>query len=220
TATFNVTLSHASSSAVTVNFATADDTATAASGDYVATTGLLTFPAGTTGPQTIDVTVNGDTTYETDETFFVDLNTPSANAVIGRDKGIGTITNDDAQPSLSINDVTVTEGNSGVTNAIFTVTLSGASASPVTVQYATADGSATAPSDYAAATGTLVFAPGQTTQTITVAINGDTTYENGGTAETFTVSLANASGASISDNSGLGTITNDDAQPAISINDV
>ncbi len=68
-------------------------------------------------------------------------------------------------PSLSINDVTITEGNTGTTNAVFTVTLSAASTSTVTVNFATANGTATTPSDYTAQNGTLTFAPGQTTKT-------------------------------------------------------
>src|SRR5439155_7138425 len=97
---------------------------------------------------------------------------------------IYTILDDDPLPSLSINNVSVTEGNSGTTSANFTVTLSAASGRTVAVNYATADGTATAPSDYVAIpTTTLTFSPGQTTKTITVPVNGDLVDE---TDETFT----------------------------------
>ncbi len=115
-------------------------------------------------------------------------------------------------PSLAINDVAVTEGNSGTTNANFTVTLSAASTTAVTVNYATADQTATAPSDYTATSGTLTFAPGVLTQTISVPVVGDTTFEPN---ETFAVNLsAVSSNATILDNQGIGTITNDDVSTA------
>ncbi|MGE0125482.1 MAG: Calx-beta domain-containing protein [Vicinamibacterales bacterium] len=112
------------------------------------------------------------------------------------------------QPTLSVNDATVTEGNSGPTTATFTVTLSPASASTVTVGYATANGTAVAPGDYTAASGTLSFSPGATSRTFTVTVAGDTTVEP---TETFTVTLSNPGNATIADGSGTGTIVNDDA---------
>jgi hypothetical protein len=121
-------------------------------------------------------------------------------------------------PSLAINDVSVTEGNSGTVNAAFTVTLSAASAQTVTVDYVTADGTAIAPADYLAQTlTTLSFTPGTTTRTINVTVNGDVLDE---TDETFLVNLSNATNATISDNQGEGTITDDDPTPSLSINDV
>ena len=114
-------------------------------------------------------------------------------------------------PSISINDVTVTEGNSGSANATFTVTLSAPpGATPVTVNYATGNGTATAPSDYTAASGTLSFTGSITTRTITVPIIGDTVSE---ATETFAVTLSGAVGGSILDGTGIGTITNDDVPP-------
>ncbi|MDB9436488.1 Calx-beta domain-containing protein, partial [Dolichospermum lemmermannii CS-548] len=112
-----------------------------------------------------------------------------------------------ALPSLSIKDITVTEGNTGTTNATFTVTLSAASTSAVTVNYATANSTATAGSDYTASTGTLTFNPGVTSKTFNVAVTGDTTFEPN---ETFFVNLSNATNATIADNQAVGTITNDD----------
>jgi len=109
-----------------------------------------------------------------------------------------------AQPLVSIDDVTVVEPDSGTTTAEFTVTLSAASTSPVTVNYATADVSATAGSDYVAASGTLTFAAGETSKPLPVTVNGDTTPEPG---ESFNVYLFGASGAVIADAQGLGMIT-------------
>jgi hypothetical protein len=112
-------------------------------------------------------------------------------------------------PSLSIDDVTVTEGDTGTTtSAVFTVTLSRALTSPATVQYATANGTATSPQDYVAQSGTLTFAAGVTTQTVTIAVDGDRSVE---ADETFAVQLSNAQGAAaIARAQGTGTIVNDD----------
>jgi hypothetical protein len=112
------------------------------------------------------------------------------------------------RPSISIGDVSVSEGNSGTTSAAFTVTLSGPSLDTVTVNYATADGTATtADNDYRATTGTLTFSPGQTSKTITVAVKGDKVKEPD---ETFFVNLSGATNATISKAQGIGTILNDD----------
>ena len=203
---FTVTLSAASGQTVTVNYFTADGTATAPS-DYTAIPNtVLTFAPGET-TKSVTVLVNGDTTPEANETFTVNLATPT-NATIATAQGIGTIVNDDAAlPSLTINDVRVVEGNSGTVNAVFTVTLSAAATTPVSVAYATANGTATAGSDYVATNGTLNFAVGQTTQTITVVVNGDLIKEAN---ETFFVNLSNASGATIADNQGVGIIIDND----------
>jgi ELWxxDGT repeat protein len=118
-------------------------------------------------------------------------------------------------PTLSIGDVTVMEGNSGTRSATFTVTLSAASSQTITVGYATVNGTATAPSDIRAATGTLTFAPGETTKTIAILVKGD---RRGEPDESFVVTLSAATNATIADGEGLGTILND--EPRISINDV
>jgi hypothetical protein len=207
-ASFTVSLSRTSGTAVTVDFATADGSATAPP-DYAAASGTLTFAPGET-TKTVTVPVNGETVCESDETFLVNLsNVTGATIVDGQ--GQGTIVNDDTC-GLSINDVTVTEGNSGVTNAAFAVSLAQASANPVTVDFATADNTATTPSDYTAASGTLTFAPGETTKTITVLVNGDTLVEPD---ETFFVNLSNIVGATAADAQGQGTIVNDDLPPPV-----
>jgi len=212
--TFTVSLSAASGRTVRVNYATADGTGLAPS-DYTATSGTLTFTPGQT-TKTVTVLVKGDTMNEADETFFVNLSS-AENATIADAQGVGTIRNDDAVPSLSINDVTVTEGTGGTTDATFTVSLSGASGRTVTVKYATANGTAVAPGDYGAASGTLVFTPGETTQTIVIGVVADSMDE---VDETFLVKLSSPTNATISDGQGSGTITDDDAPPTLSIDDV
>jgi len=112
-------------------------------------------------------------------------------------------------PSLAINDVSKAEGNSGTTAFTFTVTRSGNLVDEVSANYATANGTATAGSDYTATSGTLSFAPGEVTKTITVLVNGDKLKEAN---ETFYVNLSGAVGASIADGTGIGTIRNDDGK--------
>jgi hypothetical protein len=116
------------------------------------------------------------------------------------------------QPGISINDVSITEGDSGTKTMTFTVTLSPASNQTVSVNFATANGTATAPSDYLATSGTLTFNPGDLTKTIPVTINGDQLFEPD---ETFTVNLSNPVNTTISRGTGTGTILNDDAPGGI-----
>ena len=203
-AVFTVSLSAASGRTVTVNYATADGTATAGA-DYTPVSGTLTFAPGVT-TQTIVVPVLGDTLDETDETFFVNLSAPS-NASIGVGQGQGLIIDNDPSPSLAINSVSVVEGNVGTTNAVLTVTLSAVSGRTVTVNFATANGTATAGSDYVAQQGTLTFQPGVTTQTISIPIVGDLIDEPD---ESFFVNLSGAQGATISTGQGVVTIVDDD----------
>jgi subtilisin family serine protease len=216
TATFTVSLSAPSAQTVTVNYATANGTASAGS-DYVAASGTLSFPPSSTS-QSVSVTVNGDTTTESNETFFVNLS-GATDATIADTQGVGTINDDDvALPTLSINDVSVMEFNSGTTSANFTVSLSAPSAQTVTVSYTTANGTASAGSDYVAASGTVTFPPYSILQFLPITVNGDTAVE---ADETFHVNLNSPTNATIADGQGVGTITNDDeALPALSIGDV
>ena len=210
--TFTVSLSApAGPGGVTFDIATANGSATAGV-DYVAQslTGQ-TIPAGSS-TYTFTVLVNGDALNEPSETFFVNV-TNVVNAVVIDGQGTGTIVNDDPLPSLSINDVTVVEGNAGVVNANFTVTLSAPSGQTVSVNYATADGTATAPADYTSLSGALIFSPGQTAQAISVFVNGDVVPEAN---ETFFVNLSGATNATIADNQGVGTISNDDVPVTVS----
>jgi hypothetical protein len=207
---FTVRLSAPGNQAVTVNYATADGSATAGS-DYQSTSGTLTIPAGQTSG-TITVLVNGDRLAEANETFTVNLSAP-ANATIADGTGVGTIVDD--EPHISISDTTVTEVNTGSRSAAFTVTLSTAYDVNVTVNYATTNGTATAGSDYQAASGTLTIPAGQTSGTITVQVNGDRLAEPN---ETFVVNLSTPVNATIADGQGVATIVDD--EPRISIGSV
>jgi len=213
TATFTVSLSPPQPAPASVSYATANGTATAGS-DYTATSGTLAF-AACQSAAVVSVPVTGDLVYEPDETFFLNLSSPSG-APIADGQGQATILNDDPPPTLSINDVSVAEGNTGTTNAVFTVTLAGPTALAATVNFQTANGTATSGSDYGIVLGTLTFPVGTTTQTISVPVMGDRIFEGN---ETFFVNLSGATNATIADPQGVGTILDDDPQ-GLSINDV
>ena len=209
TAVFRLNLSAPSGKLVKVNYATAVGTTNPATpgSDYVAV--APTTISFTTG-QTVTlgrVLINGDVLPEANETLLINLSSP-INATIADNQAVGTILNDDAPPSLSINDVSIAEGNSGTKQLTFTVTLSKASGQNVSVNFATANGTAVSSSDYAAQNGTLTFAPGSAlTRTINITINGDTIVEGN---ETFFIFLSAATNASIAKARGVATITNDD----------
>jgi Calx-beta domain len=120
-------------------------------------------------------------------------------------------------PSLTVSDASVTEGDSGAKNAVFTVVLSASSAEPVSVDYATTDGSAKAPGDYVAASGTLSFSPGELSKQVTVAVAGDTLDEP---HEAYSLDLSNPHGATIADGRGAGTILDNDPQVSLEVEDV
>ncbi len=202
---FDITLTPASSQVVTVEFTTTQGSAAAGS-DYLTQYGTLTFNPGDT-LVSIGVPVVGDTQDEADENYFVILSSP-VNADVLDGQGEGTIVDDDGLSALSIGDVTLNEGNSGITQAHFVVSLSPAASQPVSVTYTTQDGSATVNSDFGAAAGTLVFAPGEISKTLSVDIFPDLVDEGAG--ETFQVSLSAPVNANLVDGAGVGTITDDD----------
>jgi large repetitive protein len=209
TMTFNVTLSAPNKDPVSVNFATGDVSATAGL-DYVARSGTLNF-ASNVVTQPIAITINGDAIFENDETFNITLSAP-VGATIATGSAIGTITDDDTL-ALSIADATGPEGNAAAPNTLsFVVSLAGASSLPVTVQYASSNGTAVAPGDYAAVSGTLNFAPGENSKTISVTLVSDLIVEN---PETFAITLTNPTPVNprvtIGRAIGTGTISNDDA---------
>jgi parallel beta-helix repeat protein len=204
TFTFNVTLSAASTQPVTVHYTTVDGTAKVADKDYAKKSGNLTFAAGTTR-KTIAVAVTGDKKAEANETFKVTLSNAS-NATIATASGVGTITNDDL--ALSIKSTTVREG----ATASFTVTLSPAAKTPVTVRYATSAGTATSGKDFTAKSGTLTFAAGVKSKTITVKTLGDALAE---ATEKFTVKLSSPVGAAIVSGMSIGTGSITNVAPAV-----
>ena len=201
-ATFAVTLSEAPTRTVTVDYSAQGGTATAGV-DFAAAAGTLTFAPGETS-KTVTVLVNGDLADEADETFAVQLGN-AAGAVIADGQGAGTILDDDPL-ALSIADVAELEGASTRT-LLVTVRLNKPGTGRVTVKYATAAGSARARSDFASASGTLTFNPGETVKTVAVTIYGDGAREPD---EAFTVNLSRASGAALADGSATVTLRNDD----------
>jgi methionine-rich copper-binding protein CopC len=211
-----VSIAEAAEVDVTVNYATSDGTATAGS-DYTASSGTATIPAGQTSA-VISVPLINDSDIEAiSEGFTVTLSNPSANAEIVDAEATASIA-DDETLSLAISDATLTEGDAGSSNLVFTVSLSKAPDSAVSVVYSTtAAGTASAGSDFTATSGTLNFAVGQESQTLTVPVIGDTTVEFD---ETVIVELGVVTGpAAVFDGTGVGTIVNDD-QSQISIADV
>ncbi|HKI03810.1 MAG TPA: ExeM/NucH family extracellular endonuclease [Thermoanaerobaculia bacterium] len=197
--------------------ATADGSAKAGE-DYVEKSQTLKIPAGNlTAP--FRVLVNGDTTPEPDETFVVNLS-EAMHVNITNPQRQGTIRNDDEFPTLTIEDVTHAEGDSGdITHFLFKVSLS-APAPPggVTFDIATADRTATEPRDYIAqrVIGQKIV-EGDRTFTFDVVVNGDDGLEN---AETFAVDISNVTNAIIGRGQALGTISNEDAFPGLTIDDV
>lgn len=208
-AVFSVELLAPSDQPVTVDFTTMDGTATAGS-DYVAKSGTLTFAPSET-LKTVSVIVTGDVDSEDDETFLLKLSNATAGIDIFNAVGQATIINDDAQ--ISIADASIIEGNSGTQSLEFVVMLSVPSSLSISVDFATSDLSATLGSDYIAATGTLVFVPGETSKAILVDVVGDLVPEP---HELFRVSLSNPINAVIQDGVADGTIFNDDTSLSIS----
>ena len=206
-ATFIVSLSTPSAHEITVSFATVPVNGSALAGvDYVAQSGSLTFPAGSTAAHTVAVDVLGDTIDEANEAFSLQLSSP-VHATLTRALARATITDDDDPPSVVIGDVTLTEGQSGTKTFVFTLTLSGPSALTTRVRYETADATALAGSDYSTRTGEVVFSPGALTRTVSVPVNGDTVVEPD---ETFLVNLHTPVNLTIADAQAVGTILNED----------
>jgi hypothetical protein len=190
--TFTVSLSAASAQMVTVNYATANNTAQSGS-DFQSANGMLSFAPGETLKQ-ISVSVNGDTQDEPTETFFVTLSN-AANATINKASGTGTIVNDDSTAGPEFNfsqaNYSVQEDLGALT---VTITRTGNSNAAASVDYLTVDGSAVQKSDFELAIGTVNFAPGETTRTITILLNEDSHVEG---TEGFKVTLINPNGAAL-----------------------
>ncbi len=202
-ATFVVALSGPSAQPVSFSFATSNDSATAGS-DYVATSGVSSFAPGEVEKPVV-VLVNGDTVDETQETLSLDISNVQ-NATVSSSRGTGFI-NDDDGPTISINDVSVTEGNAGTKTATFTLSLSGPSVEAIAVRAITTPGTATASTDYNPINSVVIFQPGTVTRTVDVGILGDTNLEPN---ETFSVNLSEPFGTTIADGEGVSTILDDD----------
>ncbi len=211
-ATFTVTVSHAHTSPISVHYATGMGNATAGS-DYTAASGTLTFAAGQTS-KALSVVVRGDIAIEATETFVVSLSSATGGATIADPQGFGTILTDDR--GLSISDAKISEGNSGGTSAVLTLSLSAPSMSQITLNYTTVNGSAVAGIDYLATQGRIAFLPGETKKSLVVTVLGDIAVEGN---ETFYVTLSLAGGATITDAQGAVTILNNDG-PVFRVSDV
>jgi hypothetical protein len=214
-ATFTVSLNVApqTGQTVTVHVATVDDDATAP-GDYHSVSLDLTFSAGETS-KAIAVPVVGDTVPEPTESFVVTL-TAAVNAAITDAVVSGTILDDDNLPQISISDTSLTEGDSGTSTATFTVSLSKISSEEVTVFGQTIDGTALNGGDYLATSGLVTFDPGDTVETFSVEVVGDVVAEG---TEAFFVGLSLATGATIADSQGTGTVFDNDGSVTITVHD-
>ncbi|BAY68975.1 hypothetical protein NIES23_17650 [Trichormus variabilis NIES-23] len=200
---YTFTRTGSTTNALTINFGVAGtatlntDYAQSGAASFTATTGTITFAAGAS---TAILTINptADTTVESNETVALTLASGTGYTVGTTTAVTGTITNDDTLPTgITINlsgSQTIVEGNSSPQNVTYTVTLSQASSQIITVQYATANGTATAGSDYTSTTGTLTFNPGETSKVINIPILNDSVNEAN---ETFTLRLTSPTNATL-----------------------
>ena len=205
---FTITKSGTATTSLTVGYATADGTAVAP-GDYTAKSGSLTFTTAQT-EKTVSVVTIDDTTVESPESFTMSLSGPTGGATIGTGMATATIDDNDSAGtcsgvSFAVENTSATEGG----NLSFAVTKTGSTSSSCSVDYATANGTATAGSDYTAKSGTLTFTSTQTSKNVSVATIDDSAVENN---ETVKLNLSNATGgATISDSQGNGTVTDTDS---------
>ena len=210
TLTVNVTSTPALDCAFGVSWATASGTASSA--DYVAATGTVSFAANQTS-RTLAVALVGDALDELNETLLVNLAAP-AWGVLGDGSATGTINDDDPTPALSIDNggCSVAEGNTGAVNCPFVIRLSAISGRPVGFTSATANGTATAGSDYTAHSNVgRTISPGLQTLTVLVPVLGDSIDEPN---ETFALNLTAVTNATPGSLAGMATIVDDDV-PAV-----
>lgn len=203
---FVVTLSGPNQAAVTVTASTADGTATAANNDYQARSSAVNFASGVTS-QNFDVTKFGDSIFEADESFSVDLTGATAGIDVTAANAAGTITNDDAGPAVSIADAARAEGNVGNANLTFAVSIANPAGTDVTVNFSTSPIDATANVDYTTTAGTATIVASATSATLIVPIVGDLVDEGD---EQFNVNLSATSTSMIGDGQAVGTIIDDD----------
>ncbi|MBK8150282.1 MAG: InlB B-repeat-containing protein [Acidobacteria bacterium] len=225
TVTLTATRTGGSSGAVTANYSLGGGTATgtAACGtpgqDYVNTGGSVSWANGDAADKTFNVTICNDAVYELSQTFGATLSIGSGGATLGTpNPATVTINNDDSAPTIAIADVSQNEGDSGTTNFGFGIAVTGASEVSAGFSVATADGTATAPTDYSSLGTTAISAPADVNRTTTtypglvVSVNGDTMFESN---ETFFMNSSGCTDCTISDNQAIATITNDDGQPTV-----
>ena len=209
--TFRVVYTGKPANGITVDYATAAGTA-AADVDYTSASGTAVLPNGGCKCADVVVDVLGDLEGEATETLTVSLSNP-ANATIADGSATGTILDDDGPPAIVVLDALVDESAG---SASFDVMLTSPDLTTVTVDYATADGTALAGSDYTTASGTATFAPGDTVETVAVPVLDDAVAE---AEQSFTLNLSNPVEATISRSQAFGTIVDTDADPALSVSD-
>lgn len=219
TLTYTVTRSGDTTKAVTVNYAVSSDNG-GDNNDVSGTlpSGTLSFAAGETS-KTVVVNVLGDTTVENNENLKLTLSSPSE-GVLGTAEVTSVITNDDVSFGITANAASALEGHSGNTPFTFTVTRTGVSTGTGSVNYAVAANGNLTAADFAGNTlpsGTINFADGETTKTLTINVSGDTALESN---ESFVVSLSNPSTGTIESTkaTATSTITSDDDRVAVSVN--
>jgi flagellar basal body rod protein FlgG len=205
--TISVIRSAGTNGTVSVNFATSDGTATAGL-DYVANSGTLTFTSGVT-VASFTITVLNDSNLESNETVNLTLSSPTGGAALGTPStAVLTIRDDDAPSIQFAADSFEVQENAG--EALITLVRSGDLNTAVTVEFTTADGSATAGDDYATTTQTVEFAEGETTNSVTVAISNDDWAE---TDETVNLKLSHPTGGAVLGNRDTATLTIRDDEP-------
>lgn len=202
---FELTLDKAAADPVTVEYRSEDASAVAGE-DYASVSGTLSIPAGSTRAN-LAVEIIGDGCFENDESFTLRLSNISSNAVIGRASATGNIENDDAKRRMSIADSEVDEGDTGITQMHFTVSLDQASCIDTSANYSvnalTAD-----ISDVDLVTARFTIPAGETQADIVVQVHGDSFYE---TDETLNVNIENPPAhIEVTDDEAFGTIRTDD----------
>jgi chitinase len=207
-ATFTLALSRPATSRVSVEYVTSNGTAIAGR-DFEPSRGSVSFLPGDT-TKTVTVAVLADVSDEPDETFSLNLLRPRGLSVVSG-TATATILDDDAEPRISVADVAIWEGEVGTRSLVFLVRLDVPSGKPISVAYGTADGGgpggASAPADYSPRSGLLTFSPGSSRLKLVVAARGDDVPEGD---ETLNVVLASPIGATLADDTGVGTIRDDD----------
>jgi len=205
-ASVTVTRTLGTATSAAVDYATSNGTATIGE-DYMSSAGTLSFAPGET-TKSFSVPIINDALDEDQETINLTLSSPTGGIVLGRNTSVINILDDDPRPSISINDITVGEGDSGSTVALFTLSLSAPSGRNVSVKFDTGNSSAQDGVDYQPVNNLMVtFNPGEKTKTVPVQVLGDVLVEPN---ESFFVVLSSAINATISDNVGVGTIIDDD----------
>lgn len=215
TATINLTLSPAKSSAATINVEIVSGGTASTGTDFT----LSTTSVSMTASGSVSIPITDDIYYEGSETFSVRFSTSDTSISIPDDTIVITITDNETQPTLSIDDAADVTEASGTVNATFTIRLSSASTQDVLVSWITGNDSppsAVAGTDYYSGSGNVTFTAGQTTKTITVQIKDDLLDEAN---EYFVVNVSTAaSGILTGDLQGRAKIVDDDATPTIYFN--